>query len=79
MRFGDLDAAIRLIAGDSDGRQWWPRSYVEDKEPTATLTASLFDLDQFARHRGSHRFRMRCERKPEVFGAFQQILACIHR
>jgi hypothetical protein len=26
MRFGDLDAAIRLIAGDSDGRQWWPRS-----------------------------------------------------
>jgi hypothetical protein len=51
----------------------------QGKEPTATLTASLFDLDQFARHRGSHRFRMRCERKPEVFGAFQQILACIHR
>jgi len=24
MRFGDLDAAIRLIAGDSDGRQSWP-------------------------------------------------------
>ena len=29
MRFGDLHAAIRLIAGDSDGRQWWPRSHVD--------------------------------------------------
>jgi hypothetical protein len=29
LRFGDLDAAIRLIAGGSDGRQWWPRSHVD--------------------------------------------------
>ena len=29
MRFGDLDAAIRLIAGSSDGRQWWPRSHID--------------------------------------------------
>jgi len=24
MRFGDLDAVFRLIAGNSGGRQWWP-------------------------------------------------------
>ena len=29
MRVGDLDAAIRLIAGDSDDRQCWPPSYVD--------------------------------------------------
>jgi hypothetical protein len=60
MRFGDLDAAIRLIAGDSDGRQILAAVVRrQGKEPTATLTAGSFDLDQFARHRGSHRFRLR--------------------
>jgi hypothetical protein len=42
MRFGDLDAAIRLIAGDNDARR-------QSKKPTATLTASSFDLNQFGK------------------------------
>src|SRR6185369_1265699 len=29
MRFGNLDAAIRVTADDSDGRRWWPRSHVD--------------------------------------------------
>jgi S-adenosylmethionine:diacylglycerol 3-amino-3-carboxypropyl transferase len=43
MRFGDLDAAIRLIAGDSDGRQWDWQDYIRrelDRRDRAVLRAT---------------------------------------
>ena len=69
MRFGDLDA-VRLIAGNSGGRQWWPRSHRrQGKEPTATLTASSSDLDQFGGQGPS---------LPEVMARYDRTYALAH-